>query len=353
MGVIINRQREASILAFSYRLKAANIDVNFNDLTKKLHSLPIDELNDLMSNFMSFNQNEKIETLRKLGIPAADKTETINKLKDEVKKSLNLSDITEFENQHKRYFKFKDASGNITVVRNLGYDSKELFTSILNNTNLANNQDGKKNTSEIFKFLKNNQFIEIPLENSTDIDTNKHSKTQISIVKEIEKQFPDKQIVTGLKENLYIVKGNNGEDDIILSIKKENRKYKVTALEQKSYGAKPELSTEKENIHSKTEVPNDIIIELEKNEEIAQIIEDGLNSNLTDEQISNNTNNIIETKYPKFKNIPNLASIIMTLINKKKNNRGKGAQSNSLGGRQYILTNNKLPVHSNEYSEVA
>ena len=38
----------------------------------------------------------------------------------------------------KDYFKFKDSNNQIYVVRNLGEDSKELFTNILNESNRGN-----------------------------------------------------------------------------------------------------------------------------------------------------------------------------------------------------------------------
>ncbi len=108
----------------------------------------------------------------------------------------------------------------------------------------------------------------------------------------------------------------------------------------------------KENINdiseSHSELLNDIIIVLENNEEIAKIIEDGLINNLTNEQIGQSINNVISSKYPKFKSIPNLNIIIIDLIDKRKNDRGKGTQGNSLGGRQYVLSNNKNPFHSSE-----
>lgn len=345
MGLINERQKQAIIDAYYFRLEAANIDLDKRALKEKLNSLPNDELNKVLSKIMGGNQNNIMTSLKSLNIPVTDKTEALDSLKEQVKKSLNLSSIIEFNSTHRDYFKFKDSNGDITIVRNLGNDSKELFTSILNSSVNINSSDGKKNTSDIFRSLKNNKFIEIPLDNSININTDKYSKVQVSIVREIEKQFPDKQVVASPSEGIYIVKGSINEDDIILSVTKQNGKYKVSPLTQKTYGSK--LDKAKENVQSDTEVPNDIILELENNEEVAKIIEDGLNMNLSDEQISENATEVINKKYSKFRNIPTLSAIIMTLIRRRKEKRNNSSQSNSLGGRQYIFTNGT----SNHYTD--
>lgn len=350
MSIINSKQKKELINAYYYRMQAFGIDLNKKDLEKKLLFLDEKELRDIFLDIMKGNEKDITTLLNRLNIPAANKNETINDLQEQVKKSLNLSSITEFNNKKKSYFKFKAEDGSIYLVRNLDNDSKQLFLEILNNKNVANTPDGKKNTAEIFKFLQSKQFIEIPLENSMNIDSSKHPKTQVTILKEIEKQFPTKQVIASVTENLYIVKGNSDEEDIILSITKENNKYKVSPLIQKTYGSKPE-EMRKENVQNQTEMPNDIIIELENNEEIGKVIEDGLNMNLSDEMINENVIETINTKYPKFKTIPSLSIIIMSLIKKIKEKRNKSSQSNSLGGKQYILTTNK----TNHYldSEVA
>lgn len=340
MSIINKKQKKELINAYYYRIQAFGIDLNKGDLEKKLLSLDEKELRNIFLDMMKGNEKDITTLLNRLNIPAANKNEALNDLQEQVKKSLNLSSITEFNNKKKGYFKFKAEDGSIYVVRNLGNDSKQLFLDILNNKNVTNSVDGKQNTAEIFKFLQSKQFIEIPLENSMDIDASKHTKTQITILKEIEKQFPNKKVMAGLTENLYIVKGNNNEEDIILSITKENGKYKVLPLVQKTYGSNPEKMN-KENVQNQTEMPNDIILELENNEEIGKVIEDGLNMKLSNEIINENVIETINTKYPKFKNIPSLGIIIMSIINRRKEKRNNSSQSNSLGGKQYILTSNK------------
>ena len=139
----------------------------------------------------------------------------------------------------------------------------------------------------------------------------------------------------------------NGNLEEIINIL---RKLGIPAIDKNESHNNP-----KEDFKSTTEVevPNDFMLELENNNEITKIIEEGLNNNLSDEQIVNITNNIIETKHQKFKSIPNLRIVLTNLVNKKKNNRGKNSQSNSLGGRQYVLTNNNIPSHTSESYEVA
>lgn len=334
MGLIIERQKRAIIEAYYSRLQAFNIDLDEDSLIAKFNNTSLNDLRKQLLNIIKGKQSDIIKSLKTFHIQCKDKTVALNSLKEEVKKSLNLSSIVEFSDSHRDYFKFKEASGDIILVRNLGNDSKALFTAILNNSKNINSTDGQKNALDIFKSLKDKKFIEIPLDNSTNINTDKFSKVQVSIVREIEKQFPNKQVVANISEGIYIVKGGI-DDDIVLSVTKKDGKYKVSPLTQKTYGVKPDENT-KNNVNTKAEIPNDMIIELESNEEIAKIIEDGLNMNLSDEQISENTISIINTKYSKFKNIPTLGAIIMMLIQIRKEKRTNSSQSK--GGRQYIFT---------------
>lgn len=334
MNIIDKRRKEAIIDSYYFRIMANGIDLSKKQLQEKFSNLNEQALNNTFITIMQGNKREIITSLLGLNMQASDKDATISNLKEEVKKSLNLSSITEFSDNKKDYFKFKSADGNIFIVRNLGNDSKQLFMDILNNKNIVSNASGAKNTEEIFRFLKNKKFININTENSNNINETKYTKSQISLIREIEKQFPGKQIVVGMNENLYIVKGNSNEDDIILSANIVNGKYKISALQQKTYGNKSNKSDTKENVQTDNGIPNDIIIELENNQEIAQSIENGLNMNLSDEEISINTHAIISSRFPTLMATSGLTVIIMELIRRKREKK-----LNKNRGKQLVLTN--------------
>lgn len=335
MNIIDKRRKEAIIDSYYFRIMANGIDLSKKQLQEKFSNLNEQALNNTFITIMQGNKREIITSLLGLNMQASDKDATISNLKEEVKKSLNLSSITEFSDNKKDYFKFKSADGNIFIVRNLENDSKQLFMDILNNKNIVSNSSGAKNTEEIFRFLKNKKFININTENSNNINETKYTKSQISLIREIEKQFPGKQIIVGKEENLYIVRGSSNEDDIILSANMETGKYRISALQQKTYGVKTDKSDSKENMQATTQIPNDIIIELENNQEIAQTIENGLEMNLSDEEISINTQQVISSRFPNFMATSRLAIIIMELIKRKRKNK-----LNHNKGRQLVLTNN-------------
>lgn len=346
MTKIEERQKETAIDNFYFHI-SSEIKVNQDDLKSKFKHLNYDKLKELLFDIMLGNSNTRSNTLRKLKIPVIDKFKETNELKEEVKKALNLQDITEFGSNDAYYFKFKDQNGNITIVRNLGDDSKVLFSDILNNTDLANSQNGKQNTSDIFKFLKNKKFIEIGLTNSENIDektTPKHKKRVLDILKEKVKNRP---IIISNDEDLYVIKGNTSSEDIIFKGTYENGHYNVKPLIQKSYGVKIDANSKKENGNTDIEVPNDIVIELDNNKEISDIIEGGLNLNLTDDQIKNIVEENINGKHHKYRSLPNLAVIIMTVISLKRKKREEN-HSNSLSGRQKILFNPNAPKLIND-----
>lgn len=341
MNIIEKRRKEAIIDSYYFRLMAKGVDLEKGQLQEKFNYLNEQELSNSFMLLMNGKKDDVINNLSKFHIQAVDKEITLNNLKEQVKKSLNLSSITEFTDNKNDYFKFKSSDGRIFIVRNIGNDSKQLFMDILNNKNIVSNSNGAQNTEEIFRFLKDKKFININIENSTSVNESKYTKSQISLIREIEQQFPGKQVVVGMKENLYIVKGNASEDDIILSATIVNGKYKLSALQQKSYGAKPDENKTKDNVQKNNEVPNDVIIELENNQEIVQTIENNLNMNLSDEEISANTLEVINSKFPSLRTIPNLTVIIMALINRRRKNR----QNINNRGRQLVLTNN--PYNNN------
>lgn len=341
MTKIEARQKETAIDNFYFHI-SSEIKVNQDDLRSKFRNLNYNKLKELLFDIMLGNSNTKSNTLRKLKIPIIDKFKETRELKEDVKKALNLQDITEFGLNDTHYLKFKDKNGNITIVRNLGDDAKVLFSDILNNTDLVNSKDSKQNTSDIFKFLKNKKFIEVSLTNSENIDeknTSKHKKRVLDILKE---KVKDRPISISSDEDLYVINGNTSNEDIIFKGTYENGHYNVKPLIQKGYDVKDDDKSKQGNSNANIEVPNDIVIELDNNKEISNIIEGGLNLNLVDDQIKNIVEKNINEKNHKYKNLPNLTAIIMTVIALKRKKREE-KHSNNLNGRQKILFNPNTP----------
>lgn len=349
MGKIDDRMKMELIKSYAFRLKALGISFDYNNYKKTFNNVPNNEINNKLSLLMK-NQEETINYLNKLGIKANEKVNS-NNLTEKIKKQLNLSDITEFSSNGKDYFKFKSSDGQIYIVRNMGDDSKELFMHILN-TSSINYIDGKKNASEIFRRLNEKKFIEIQMTKSDEINDKDKNKSQMAIIKKIETKFPEKEIIASFEENIYIVKGNTTDEDILLSASYENGKFKVRNIVQKTYGKKVDniKNPNKKEETKSVEIPNDILEEIENDIDVNNIIEEGLNNNLNDETIVEVATNTLQAKDNKFRNI-NIALVInMMIARAKKARQSHNQSSNSMGGRQYVLSNNN---HVNLYEDNA
>ena len=345
MAKMEERQKQAIIDSFYFRCKAYGIDVDKKILQDKLINYDRKSLDELLLNIMRGNRDTMTSSLQKLHLPINIQKNEIE-LKEEVKKALNLQDITEFGSLESNYFKFKDQEGNIIVVRNLGDDSKVLFNDILNNTNLVNNPNGKQNASDIFKFLKNKKFIEIPLTNSEQINQEKTNKYQQKVLNMLKEKIGNREIIISPDENLYIVKGPTSNDDIIFKGIYENGHYNVKPLSQKTYGAKVDENASKEQTTSHIEVPNNIVAEIDSDIEITSIIEEGIDTNMPEDTIVRKVQEQMTKKQHQYSTLPNLASIIIAVIALKKT-RKKGS-SNSMSGRQKVLFNPNAPKVSTE-----
>lgn len=349
MGKIDDRMKMELIKSYAFRLKALGISFDYNNYKKTFNNVPNNEISNKLALLMK-NKEETINYLNKLGIKANDKVNS-NNLTEKIKKQLNLSDITEFNSNGKDYFKFKSSDGQIYIVRNMGDDSKELFMHILNTSNI-NYDDGKKNASEIFKRLNEKKFIEIQMTKSNEIKDKDKNKSQMAIIKKLEAKFPEKEIIASFEENIYIVKGNTTDEDILLSASYEDGKFKVRNIVQKTYGKKVDniKNPNKKEETKSVEIPNDILEEIENDIDVNNIIEEGLNNNLNNETIVEVATNKLQAKDNKFRNI-NIALVINMMIARAKKARQSHSQSsNSMGGRQYVLSNNN---HVNLYEDNA
>ena len=335
MGKMKDREQLELIKSYAFRLK---------DVFSKF---PSNEINNKLSSLMNDKDNTIIY-LNQLGIKAIDKY-NINNLTEKVKKQLNLSDVIEFTSNDKDYFKFRSNDGQIFIVRNLGNDSKQLFMDILKASSI-NFDDGKKNADLIFRRLNDKKFIEIQMEKSDEIRNEQKDAAKMAIIRKLEQRFPDKQIIASLEESIYIIKGNNSEEDIVLSANYENGKFKIRKVTQKTYGKKVE-SEEKPDKKEETndvEVPKDILEEIENDIDLHKIIEEGIENNLDDQTIESVATNTLINKNSKFTNI-NVAFIINRMIALARQRRQSNSQNtNSLGGRQYTLnTNSRINLVDN------
>lgn len=342
MGKIDDRKKRELINSYAFRLKAMGVKFNYKKFKEVFNNIPNNEISDKLSSLMN-NKNFTIDYLNKLGINTSNKVNG-NDLTEKVKKQLNLSDITEFSNNGKGYFKFKSSDGQIYIVRNLGDDSKELFTNILNNSNI-NFSDGKKNASEIFKRLNEKKFIEVQTSKADEIKDKEKNASESAIIKKLEEKFPNKEIIASLEEDIYIVKGNTTEEDILLSTNFENGKYIVKPIKQKTYGAKIENNDKKEETNN-TEIPNDVLEEIENDIDVQKIIDEGLNNNLDDEIIEKVAENKLRENNPKFTNI-NIRVAISIMIARARQARQENSQrTQNMGGRQYVLRNNNTNMYN-------
>lgn len=332
MGKMENNIKKGIIESYAFRLKALGLSFKYSDYKTAFSKIPGDKIYETLSNLVR-NKETAIGYLTNLGVKVKD---SVNNLTDKIKKQLNLSNVTEFNHDNKDYFKFKDSNNQIYVVRNLGEDSKELFTNILNESSI-NYGDGKKNASEIFKKLNEKKFIEIKMKKEAEIE-NKNSH-QVSVIKSLEKQFPEREIITSLEENFYIVKGNETEKDILLSPVYENGKVTLKQISQKTYGSKIDVESSKKEESNNFEIPNEIMLELENDIELENMINEGLDNNLNDETISNIAEKNLIKKNRKFENI-NLALALSIIISNIRLKRKNATKNHKLGGRQYVLTPN-------------
>ena len=167
---------------------------------------------------------------------------------------------------------------------------------------------------------------------------NKNSH-QVSVIKSLEKQFPEREIITSLEENFYIVKGNETEKDILLSPVYENGKVTLKQISQKTYGSKIDVESSKKEESNNFEIPNEIMLELENDIELENMINEGLDNNLNDETISSIAEKNLIKKNRKFENI-NLALALSIIISNIKLKRKNATKNHKLSGRQYVLTPN-------------
>jgi len=143
MGKMENNIKKGIIESYAFRLKALGLSFKYSDYKTAFSKIPGDKIYETLSNLVR-NKETAISYLTNLGVKVKD---SVNNLTDKIKKQLNLSNVTEFNHDNKDYFKFKDSNNQIYVVRNLGEDSKELFTNILNESSMEKRMQ--------VKYLKN------------------------------------------------------------------------------------------------------------------------------------------------------------------------------------------------------
>jgi len=316
MDFMTRRINQTLINDYCFRIEAAGVTVDRNSLIQRLGKMNEQEIISNMNTILSGREEEIISTLNGIGVNAV--SSKIN-LEDEVAKKLNLESITEFENNGKSYFKFKDKEGNIRVTRNLGDDSKSLFMDILNNYNVVSNVDDKKNADEIFKFLNDYKLIGIGLENIKNLDNDKNiSDVNREIINEMKKSYPDKEIMYSVTEDIYIIKGEGKEKDQILNLKSIDGKLTVNKIEQKGY--KNDNEQQKQNSSVSEEEMNN---SLENDEELSKMIIDNYQNNVSDDITISKIIEKLKEKYPDYKDEEKLMETAKNLVDKVKEKEGE------------------------------
>ena len=252
------------------------------------------------------------------------------------------------------------SNNTISTKTNIKFNNKIKYIDIvLDNMDDASSKFNNNILDEelenyIYKESINTQSKNIIIRIKTlfDINDKEKNKSQMAIIKKLETKFPEKEIIASFEENIYIVKDNTTDEDILLSASYEDGKFKVRNIVQKTYGKKVgniKDSNKKEETNN-VKIPDDILNQIENDIEVKNIIEEGLNNNLNDETIVEVATNKLQTKDTKFRNI-NIALVINMMIARAKKARQFHSQSsNSMGGRQYVLSNNN---HVNLYEDNA
>lgn len=336
------------INTYLYRFKSVGIVLDEDKLIEKLENLDEQILTNTLKNMLSNDKDKMLEAIKSLNVGAylVNKNDDIDKLKGDAMKKLNLSDISEFQNDGKKYYKFRDKNGDIAITRNLNGNARDLFLDILNSDTFIDRNDGKSNAEDIFKVLKKRKLIEVKLKNSTDIE-NEQSKRTKAIIREFQKHFPNKTIEYSIEEQLFIVKNN--DDEIVLAINNENGILKIKQLNQSKYENNDKASKEKKEDNLNID---EIIIELENDDEINNIIKVGIDNNVNEEVLTSQVKNIVTKKYPRFINNSSLALIVASLISNAKNS-GRNNSNNLARGKAYTLTNGKNLFSTNDNDQIA
>ena len=335
MNIIEAKTKNELIKSYAFRLKAYNISFKLKELKNAFNDLSGHELMVTLNNMVK-NRDNALDFLTKRNIKYVDKGLETSKLKQMLQKELSLKDVTEFESEDKDYFKFKGSDNQVFIVRNLGDDSRALFLNMLNASNI-NLKDGRKNADEIFRLLKEKKFIEVKLEGSSEIKNNpQYGKVTGTIAKEMEKKFPDKEVLISPKENLYVIKGNPDEKDLILNVQHEDNKLKVKPVTQKTYGEKNEININQDN----EKTPNDTLQIIENDIDVQTIIDEGLDNSLSNNDIINAVENSLKNRNINILH-SNLISIINAMIARAKQKRQTGSQNmQSKNAKQYVLRSN-------------
>lgn len=333
MNIIEAKTKNELIKSYAFRLKAYNINFKLKELKNAFNDLNGHELIVTLNNMVK-NKDNAVDFLTKRNIKYIDKEQETSKLKQMLQKELSLKDVTEFESEDKNYFKFKGSDNQVFVVRNLGDDSRALFLNMLNASNI-NLKDGRKNADEIFRLLKEKKFIEVKLEESNEIKSNtEYGKVMGTIAKEMEKKFPDRDVLISPKENLYVIKGTSDEKDLILNVQYENNKLRVKPVTQKTYGEKNEININQDN----GQTPNDTLQIIENDIYVQTIIDEGLDNSLSNNDIINAVEDSLKKRNINILH-SSLISIIDTMITKTKQKRQTDSQNKqSKDTKKHVLS---------------
>lgn len=244
MNLIEKKQIEALLKSFQIRkpdsLNSQLIEKIMQKISNNAKSFEQNkkELYDILSNNGNFEQY-----LQETSVTPIDKEQETKEIEVKIKTSLNLSNIREFTIGEKNYIQIYYEDGTTKILENLNnLNTKEIFEYAkekLDNANI----DGKENAKEIFETLMK-QYIEIPLESKTKIDTDelkKEDEVEFNLVKS---RFPNNEIMLNAEEKIYIVMGLNGEPNRGYTVESQNNELVLIPLNEKTYGVVEENGIE-------------------------------------------------------------------------------------------------------------
>ncbi len=162
-------------------------------------------------------------------------------VKEEMKAKLNLESVTDFVNDGKSYIKIKLSDGTNKILQNMtNYKADDIFNEI--QKHFVSGADGELNVEEMFAALEKT-FIDVPLTDSREVNTEKITDEQNKKKVFVESNFPGKSVEVSVDENIYIVKGEGLEDEVVKVDTKDNN-YVIYKVEEQSYSNNSEVSNE-------------------------------------------------------------------------------------------------------------
>lgn len=174
-----------------------------------------------------------------------DKVSSINSINDEIEiididepineMKVNLSSVSDLVLEGKNYIKMNYEDGSVRIIENnLDLPGEILFS------RLMEKYSGERyDVTTLFQDMIKN-CIEVKLYNFNDI-TNKNIYNQLSQQEKqdihiVRSTYPDKQVISGPNDNIYIVR-ETGKEDLFVSVYKKDGIYQVRPINELTYNS--------------------------------------------------------------------------------------------------------------------